>query len=85
MEIPLRQFIRLAQRAFLRAVYFCVATGIASGLGYALGLAAALGLSVMYSTADTRRPSVASLPQCVEAKEVAGQAAVDADRPLPCR
>ena len=83
-EIYLRQFVRLARSASLRVVYFCVATGIASGLGYALGLAAALGLSVMYSAANTRQPGVASLPQCVEAKEPAGPAAVGADRSLPC-
>lgn len=81
----MRQFVRLAQRASLRVVYFTVATGIASGLGYALGIAAAFGMSVMLTAGSARQPGTASLAQCAEAKEPARPAAAGADRSLRLR
>ena len=81
----MRQFFRLAQRASLRAVYFTIATGIASGLGYALGIAAAFGMSVMLMAGNARQPDTASLPRCTEAKEPARPSAADADRSLRLR
>ena len=61
-NMAIRRIIYAARSASLRFVYFCVATGIASGFGYALGLAAALGVIFILNAAKARpdRPPVAA-------------------------